>query len=493
MLQRIAFFAGLSILATYLIFTLCSLRSFTLDFDEANILSIAAASLHGQPVYHSLHSPDASYAYQYGPMTFLIYRTAMVFGQGAFWVLRVPVVLANIFFCLALLSTLRKFVNWQMAVALMAFPLCAMMHYVNCSLGLRADIWILLALALALRCSLMERPWLAILLTGVFGGLAVNFKVPAVLGFSLILVMIFRRFGVKAAIVTLITGTATALAPFAIQNISLKNYLAWVGQSGKTGPDPHVMPFCFFYAIFLLLPLLALRWAGLPIWPSTSAEGARRFTFVEPTLFALCLFAGAFVSSKVGAGPYHLWQLLPIVSVYVATSIAARRRADGIPLRLDYALCVLAVTSTVFGLAFIKRDMRNIHVPTPAEAADLSLGRQELQRNLDLYRGRTLQVGYGPTPRESAEMLRYIPVFHGQPYTLDGAGRLEAWMLPFPANIPKRMINCTDDVWMIPHGESPFDGYFYFPPALHGIFLQHYDLQEQGAIYDVWVCKAAKR
>jgi hypothetical protein len=51
-LNGCAFAAGLLVLCAYLAITLDSLRCFMIQHDEANILSISAASLRGLPMYH---------------------------------------------------------------------------------------------------------------------------------------------------------------------------------------------------------------------------------------------------------------------------------------------------------------------------------------------------------------------------------------------------------------------------------------------------------
>lgn len=96
-LRRLAMGAGLLTSAIFVVLSLYSIHSYMLDgADEADILSIATASLHGQPMYHAVNSPNFSYSMLYGPLTFLIYRVGLVIGGGRFWVLRAMLVAANL-------------------------------------------------------------------------------------------------------------------------------------------------------------------------------------------------------------------------------------------------------------------------------------------------------------------------------------------------------------------------------------------------------------
>ena len=79
-LRRCAFAASLLVLCAYLAISLDSLRCLMIQQDEANILSISAATLRGLPMYHPPASPSLSYSLMYGPLTFLIYSMTLVAG-----------------------------------------------------------------------------------------------------------------------------------------------------------------------------------------------------------------------------------------------------------------------------------------------------------------------------------------------------------------------------------------------------------------------------
>jgi len=258
-LRRMATGAGLLTLTIFVALSLYSVRSYMLDGqDEADILSISAASLHGQPMYHAINSPRFSYAMVYGPLTFLTYRAGLLAGGGRFWVLRAVVVAANLLLCLVLYSTFRKAIRRGAALALMALPLGELLVQARVEFGLRADAWIVLATALAVRSSLIDSVGAAAVLTGFFVGIAIDFKATVAPASLLLLLMLYRRGGVKPAAVAAGVAAVVALAPFTLPNISLANYWLWLTVAGREGISVGMLGWLAAYAA---LPCFAsARW-----------------------------------------------------------------------------------------------------------------------------------------------------------------------------------------------------------------------------------------
>jgi len=482
-LRRLAMGAGLLTLAIFVALNLYSIRSYMLDADEADILSIAMASLHGQPMYHAVNSPNFSYSMIYGPLTFLIYRVGLVIGDGRFWVLRAMLVVANLLLCCVLYSTFRKVVRRDTALALMALPLCQLLVQVKYAFGLRPDAWIVLAMALAVRSTLIDADLTAAVLTGFFAGIAIDLKATVGLAFLLLLLMLYRRSGSKPVAIAAGVATVTALIPFALPNISLVDYWLWLTVAGHEGVSVGMVGWSLAYAIFMILPLVVFRLCGINPWPGTPG----RRSLPEIALFICCLLAAVAVASKPGAGIWHFWQLMPILAAYVA--LAAGRSQTSNTERVAYAILIVTLGSTAVALPYVRRDISTLKAPSAAVLEQLSLGERQIGDYLNLYRGRTIQVGYGRW-HSPVESLRYIPVLHGQPYTLDGSERLEVFLVRFPYRVLEKMNHCTDDVWLIPHGERPFTFYYVFPPELHDTFVRDYAIEQRGAAFDAWVCKA---
>jgi|GEM_PF-3598795 hypothetical protein len=484
LVRRLALGAGLLTLGIYVALNVSALRCFLLQNDEADILAIAAASLHGQPVYHALNSAEFGYSLRYGPVTFLLYRALLVMGGERFWVLRAAVLAANLLVCLSFYGILRKTVRRAAALAVMALPLGALMEQMRYALGMRADIWIVLVVALGMRAAMMESGVWAGLVAGVCLGLAIDLKVTAVVAAVLVVVLLYQRHGVKPAMMAAGVTAVTAFEPFALQGFSLTNYVAWLHSApgGLTLISHDLILSALAYAALLIAPLVMLRRLGGVPLPAERGWGA----VAHWVVIAGAVLAVASVAAKPGTGTWHFWQLIPVMVGYVALALGEPGMRCG--RRMEYAVLALALGGMMIGLSFVRRDVSMVQVAA-AQKRELVAGRTELDAYMDGYRGRTVQVGYGEW-QGVGEWLRYIPVLRGQPYTLDGSLRLEEFFERFPHDVIAKMDDCTNDVWLIPHDEPPFIFGYVFPPELHEVFVTHYAVERQGAELDAWVCKA---
>ena len=481
-LRRVALAAGLFVLFAYAAIVLYSLRCFMIQLDEANILSISAASLRGLPMYNPPTSPDSSYSIMYGPFTFLIYRIfLMAGGVNHFWIMRGSIVLANLGLCTALYVLLRKFVSVPTAIALLVFPLSILLQHPQASLGIRADLWIFLFSALAIVCSFLEVELPAVILTGVMCGVLVGLKISAAPAILFPLLMLYRRFGLRAPIITLLVTIATTFAPFALSNISLHNYISWILFTRSEGVNATLLCKNIAFALFLIGPVLLME-----LFMRRYGIAFRR-RLPEFLLIALCLFLAA-STSKPGSGPWYFWHIVPSIVVYLA--LMARDLAD-IPINEQgVPVYYIAVACTLLACAFIPRAYGNIKV---SMAPGVGSAQQAIDRYLDLYRDHSsIQMGFGSVDTDYRTELRYVLVYKGQPYTLEGnTGRFETPLLPFPVNVLNRMANCKDDVWLLPHAQEPF-ALWVLPDTLRTTFLQNYSVDRSDGIYDAWVCNRAK-
>jgi hypothetical protein len=484
MLRWLALGAGLVTLAIYVGLNVAALHSFVLQNDEADILAIAAASLHGQPVYHSLTSPDFGYSLRYGPMTFLVYRPFLVWGGERFWVLRGWVFAANLLVCASLYSIFRKTLRRELALALTAPALGGLIVHMRYALGMRADLWIVLTVALAVRVALMESEMWAGVLVGVMLGLAVDLKATVAVSGLLVLVLLYRRHGWKPVAIAAGTATLTGLAPFALPGFSLAGYLAWLNSApgGLRSIDYRLVIPALGYAAFLLAPFALLRCLGID--PLPGERGWRKAVYW--VVIVSCVLAVAFIAAKPGTGMWHFWQLIPVLCGYLALALGQAGTVG--TRRATIAVLAIALGGMAVGLSFLRRDIALVR-RADGDERELKAGRTELDKYLDEYPGRTVQVGYGGWG-PAAEWLRYIPVLRGQPYTLDGSLRLEEFFEKFPSGVIEKMNHCTNDVWLIPHGGAPFVFGYVFPAELNEAFVKNYAMERQGEKLDAWTCKA---
>ncbi len=480
-LRRAAFVAGLCVLCAYLVVTLDSLRSFMIQLDEANIISIAAASLRGLPMYHPPVSPDFDYALMYGPYTFLIYRLALVAGGvNHFWIMRASVVLASLAVCATFFALFRKFISTTIAITLLAFPLSILIQHTEISLSIRSDIWIVLASALALLCSLLETELLAVILTGIFGGVLVGLKITAAPAILLPLFLLYRKFGIRAPIYSSLALIATTLAPFALPNVSLHNYILWILFTRTEGLSITSACSNLLFAIFLLCPSLImelyLRRFGLAF--------QRRTPILLIIVFCLII---AVLTSKTGSGLHYLWHIVPAIVLYMA--LTARDISALHDEKRALPAYYIAIACLVFTCLNLPRAYA--YVTIPIMPANIAVAQQSIRNYLRLYQGRApIQMGYGSVDNDYRSLLRYVLVYDGQPYTIEGnTGRFETKMLPFPPNVLRHMEHCKNDVWLIPHGQKPFD-VWVLPENLRTTFLRNYSIQQTDGVYDAWVCNA---
>ncbi|HEY5214027.1 MAG TPA: hypothetical protein VIJ38_13505 [Acidobacteriaceae bacterium] len=482
-LRRCAFAVGLLILCAYLAITLDSLRCFLIQQDEANIISIAAASLRGLPMYHSPSSANLSYSLMYGPFTFLIYRVALVAGGiNHFWVMRGAVVIASLAVCATLFLLLRKFVSNFIAVALLTFPLSILLQHPENSMSIRSDIWIVLFSALAMLASFLEAELLAVILTGILGGVIIGLKISAAPAILFPLLVLYRRFGLRATAYCLLTVVAFTLAPFALPNVSLHNYIAWILFTRSEGLSASSAFSNVLFALFLVSPCLMMelymRRFGL----------AFRHRVPEILIIVLCLLM-AVMTSKHGSGLHYLWHIVPSIVVYMA--LVARDIAATIDEEREVPIYSIAVACTLFACVYIPRAYGYVKISLMPPG--VAVARQSIDRYLDLYRDHSsIQMGYGSVDGDYHTELRYVLVYRDQPYTLEGnTARFETKLLPFPVNVLKQMDSCKDDVWLVPHGEKPFD-LWVFRDSLRTTFLRDYAVDRTDGVYDAWVCNPAR-
>lgn len=479
-LRRCAFAAGLLVLCFYLAVTLDSLRSFMIQQDEANIISISAATLRGRAMYHPPASPDFTYSLMYGPYNFLIYCVALAAGgANHFWIMRSAVVLASLFVCAVLFLILRRFAASATAVALLAFPLSILLQHTEISLSIRSDIWIFLFAALSVLFSLLEAEVPAVVLTGIFGGLLIGLKITAAPAILFPLLMLYRRFGARAVLYCVLTVIAVTLAPFAVPNISLHNYIAWILFTRTEGISLTSALNNLLFALFLVSPALImelyLRRFGL----------AFRRRIPEGVVILLCLLA-AVLSSKTGSGLHYLWHIVPSIVAYMAFIAKDMSQvpdpARGVPV---YSI---AVACLLFTCVNIPRAYENVAIPIIP--SDVAVAQRSINNYLDAYRGHSsVQMGYGSADGDYRTLLRYELVYRGQPYRIEGnTGRFETRLLPFPAHVLDQMEHCKDDVWLIPHAQKPFD-LWVLPDSLRRTFSRYYAVDRTDGMYDAWVCK----
>jgi hypothetical protein len=313
-------------------------------------------------------------------------------------------------------------------------------------------------------------------------GVMIGLKISAGPAILFPLLLLYRRFGFRALITTSLVTITTALAPFALTSISLRNYVAWILFTRSEGIEPTALLRNIAFALFLISPCLLMQ-----LFLRRSGMSFRR-RLPEFLLIVLCLLA-AVLTSKAGSGPWYFWHIVPSIVTYLALLL---RDMKDLPAKdLELPVYYIAVACTLFACVGIPRFYQNVKISLMSP--NVALARQSIDQYLALYRERSsIQMGYGSVDTDYRTSPRYALVYKGQPYTLEGnTGRFETMLLPFPVNVLNQMEHCKDDVWLVPHSQEPFD-LWVFPDVLRRTFVQNYRVDRNDGIYDAWVCNHTK-
>ncbi len=448
----------------------------------ANVLSIAAAHSNGQQMYHAVGGPQL-YSLIYGPYTYLIYQPMLQFGDALTAVKVELFVLVAATISAVFLLVRRSGLSWQISLALTGFACAVLLAVPEGVLGVRGDFWVVLALALALLAIEATKPWLAAIMAGLCCGFAIDVKATLVIEALLLLVLLWRRRGIKPTLLVSAVMVATVLAPFATATISLRHYLAWLALSQHRVTIPHLLGANTLFAIFLLAPVLLVG-RGL------------KYQLPETLLFLAALLLAIGTGAKSGGGPWHLWPLLPFALAWTARRIAAMDHAKA--LRLSSALALAAlVVSARYGVRIVGNEARQMTQFAPQHERE---GIAELRSLSAQYPGRSIELAPGSKMDDWQSDLRYVLVAAGQPYDVDPIAAAEA-LKTGPAvllDLRPTLSRC-DILWVVPHNEIPFstennnevraDKPFVFPQTVRAAFLARHKRIASGRFYDLWACQ----
>ena len=226
-------------IAGHFLFAIMYLGSPTFtDHIEPNTAIISWIYAQGGQIYHSLDAPER-YAFLYGPVPYI--ATSWMYA-----LLGASTFAAKIagFLCLLTTSVFIMLAVWQRfsgriipcLVALGYFSLIAL-FFKNHSFWSKPDPFLMACTAIGLYSCLMRPGRTAWVLCGIALGIAVNAKITGVLYFLPYLAWFFDRDGYRALLVTSLAAAVTALLPYwAIDQVSIINYTAWLQAAGGHGP-----------------------------------------------------------------------------------------------------------------------------------------------------------------------------------------------------------------------------------------------------------------
>ena len=473
-----------------------------LDNVEPGVISTAWNWNRGGPLYHNLDSPER-YSLLYGPYYYLVvWAFLRLLGpsllaaklSGAF-LLGASVILLG--------QTLRRSVSRATVILCITYAVLALVlrSPVNTSYGVRAEPHLIFWTAVGLYASGLSIRALAGCLCGLATGLLITIKLHGALYASPFLALLYQKHGSRVVAGSLSVAVAQALAPFVLlPEISLPNYLAWLGLAFKHGLSSSWKSTCRFEAI-LLSPIAA----GLISLALMDVRAFRAFVVQNRALLAataLSLLLVVVPASKTGSGPWHVFPLiLPLALVLgllisrlcecrQVGSVWSRLLAPAVGLGYALRILVLAVPGHVSALSM----ERKADTACRAMAAELT----EIERRLPP--GKTLSVGYGSND-ELALMLSIatISALHGNTFLIDPTALQDMKQggigipLPLLADLRQGRVYA----WVLPAHQEPFTLWseyerdcqprpMLFDPEFRKLFLENYAVTETTPHFEVW-------
>ena len=450
----------------------------------ANVMAIAAAHRNGQAMYHPAGGGQL-YSLVYGPYTYLVYEPLFRF-TDALTAVKLELLAVGVLTLVALYLLLRQSLPAAASLALLGTAAACLLAVPNGLLGVRGDLWIVLALTVALLACTFEIPAMAAVLAGVCCGFAVDLKATLLLEAALVVVLLGRRHGLQAQWLCAAVTAATAALPFALHGISAANYLAWLRLSGhRASSGPLLGANLLFAALLLAAPLLLRtrsRWR--PGW-------------LAGALFVAALGAAILAGAKSGGGNWHLWPLLPFALVWAAEEAKQQGVRTAGPVLAALALAALAV-SLRWGVRTLRVEQREA---TTAVRQARQAHLDELHAILARYPGWALEMAPGAAMQSDLDDLRSVIVAAGKPYGIDMVAAGEA-LKTQPAllePLASTVARCGT-TWVVPHGEIPFSTLNnnelaatfpqLFPASVRVAFARTHTQLERGIFFDLWSCPA---
>ncbi len=468
---------------------------------EPMVASASYFAVHGRPVYVMPIS--------YGPFCFLIYGAAMKLFGASITTLKFVVVAGNLAFLLILVLLYSKLLSWRAALLTVALILSACLMKLDYLVQTRGDLFICVAVALALLSALSTRKTLAVSLMAIALAVACGIKITALLYFLYPLALFWRRHGFK--LLTMGCGIALILSvsPFLMRTVVLSDYLHWLISVSKHPRNVREFIGNIVVTCLLALPCLLAYWQ----FEARDHDKARRYLRLE-RFSLLCLLCGMVImdvlASKIGAGRHHLLPFIPAVGLVTAQILQSIEKAHGedAPPRFwpVYLWGCLGLVLFVSELS----ELSDVRALTTMEAPQAIAMQDDIRAILASFPGKSVEVGAGSgefdlekkySPMYAAPQL----VFAGNPYTFDPSAEADRNIIgeTMPESDLQHVRSCETNVWLIPRGDTPFhsisiysgmypdhyDGRLLFPRPFERIFSDLYQRVSSSQFFDIYTCR----
>jgi hypothetical protein len=498
----LSFSIGLIFLyATALFFTFS--LPVAIDPVEVSVAELSYLSVHLQPIYTALSAPER-YSLLYGPLCYLPYGLALRTFGSTITSLKLAVILCNLVLIVALWLLFRRLLSRRATVITVGLVLSALMMKQMAIFLIRGDTALALAVAGALLAISIRRTTLSVLGFSLACGLAVDIKFTAVFYLLVPIYFLWKRHGRIAASWVLPCSTVLAALPFAMSNISLRNYFMWLHEAAHHPLSVKLLMVNIAFIGILSVPAILLSfqlWRDLP-------NGIVSYLSQHRVLFLLLLISAsgsALAGSKVGAGRSHLNPTIIVFAFVTVLLWNERSKRESLNKIQRYSLMLYAVVFCIPALIQV-RDLWSICMARRQYALSVSADLSTIQTR---FRHQSIELGYGISaskaePVEASTNSRTQLVLSGNPVTVDAAALFDMGLsgVPMPSSTVAAVSSCQIRIWLIPVGEDPFEitnGYamnvpklfpddHLFSVAFRNAFLGHYKKIDRSRYFDIWEC-----
>jgi len=495
---------ALVLLLTYTAALACTLYlPIAIDPIEVTVTGISALWLHHQPIYTTLDAP-ARYSLLYGPLCYLPFAAALKLFGATMATLKLTIVACNALLFIALWLALRHHLRPDEALIALAFAAATLLMKAMSTLQVRGDAPLAAAVALALLAITLHRRVPAAILFALAAALAVDIKFTAAFSLLVPLYLLYKRHGPVTTSISLTLAAILAAAPFALPNISLPNYLAWIHQASHHPLGLKLFAMNVIACLILLTPLALL---------STTLDApfqTLRRHWPLAALFALTLAGSALTGSKIGAGRSHLNGAFLVATYLAALLWSHRSRTKSIPQLLPASAAVYSLFLLLPSLSQLN-DLRSICLARRAWAISVA---GDVDYILRSHPHQAIEIAYNqvPTLDEPIDPLtafRTTLVLAGNPFTADAGALSDMGLsgLSVPASTTAYLRSCGTQIWLVPAGGEPFSATnlyvpdiphrfpdpHLFPQPLRNAFAATYTHTSSTQYFDLYTCNNTTR
>jgi hypothetical protein len=474
--------------------------------DEPSLIAVAAAELHGQPLYHAANAGDR-YALLYGPFAYWVYMPPM-FGHAVdlrifqLWVM-LPLFISGL---LTFRLARRAGDLFGCGLALLPYAVTVIMQSAN-EWAMKGDAWMLLFFSLGLEMALILPTNAAVIVVAVCASLLINIKITALFLACVPLTLLGGRLGVRKASYACLLAIVFTVMPFMVPGVSAANFIYWLRASSRHGIDLSLVASNLELVVFMALPAIFLL-SFLLLKDRTQTRLWLRGRSWVVVLSIVACFTAIVTGGKVGAGSWHCAPLAPMFAWFTATlwrrwrTLPSFFTLQPIPRAL---VATVVVSQVLVGSLFLRASLL-LHwkgdIPY-SSTIPAHLIEQDLVSIVRTYPGTQIQMGYGNNETYEWTWQRPTLVLLGNRYFLDADALNETDFahLPLPQAALGELRSCRSQIFLIPKDNVPFSmqSLYYlagaaaprdlFPDAFRQEFLRDYRKSGSSRYFDLWSCR----